>query len=206
MLLFFSLRPFPRHRMPVIFFALALLALLALFTSIVPIVPIVPCKFLHGKVDHLDKLRLLLGQLCQVCHAFFHHFIDRLDKNFSYSLYISYSFLIHSLFIIDPTSLRLRSHLFLSHYIRTIISHCGRHHRVLLSIFALHFCTYNHTDIQKKARHEISLMSSKKEICVRRLFLETRYKFFGALTRIPNICNLNTLLRFSIDDFCQMTN
>ena len=77
------------------FFALALLALLALFTSIVPIVPIVPCKFLHGKVDHLDKLRLLLGQLCQVCHAFFHHFIDRLDKNFSYSLYISYSFLIH---------------------------------------------------------------------------------------------------------------
>ena len=66
--------------------------------------------------------------------------------------------------------------------------------------------TINHTDIQKKARHEISLMSSKKEICVRRLFLETRYKFFGALTRIPNICNLNTLLRFSIDDFCQMTN
>ena len=95
MLLFFSLRPFPRHRMPAIFFALALLALLTLFTSIVPIVPIVPCKFLHGKVDHLDKLRLLLGQLCQVCHAFFHHFIDRLDKNFSYSLYISYSFLIH---------------------------------------------------------------------------------------------------------------
>ena len=87
--------PLPRHRMPVIFFALALLALLTLFTSIVPIVPIVPCKFLHGKVDHLDKLRLLLGQLCQVCHAFFHHFIDRLDKNFSYSLYISYSFLIH---------------------------------------------------------------------------------------------------------------
>ena len=84
-----------RHRMPVIFFALALLALLALFTSIVPIVPKVPCEFLHGKVDHLDKLRLLLGQLCQVCHAFFHHFIDRLDKNFSYSLYISYSFLIH---------------------------------------------------------------------------------------------------------------
>lgn len=95
MVLFFSLRPFPRHRMPVIFFALALLALLALFTSIVPIVPKVPCKFLHGKVDHLDKLRLLLGQLCQVCHAFFHHFIDRFDKNFSYSLYISYSFLIH---------------------------------------------------------------------------------------------------------------
>ena len=92
MLLFFSLHPFPRHRMPVIFFALALLALWALFTSIVPIVP---CKFLHGKVDHLDKLRLLLSQLCQVCHAFFHHFIDRLDKNFSYSLYISYSFLIH---------------------------------------------------------------------------------------------------------------
>jgi hypothetical protein len=27
--------------------------------------------------------------------AFYHHFIDRLDKNFSYSLYISYSFLIH---------------------------------------------------------------------------------------------------------------
>ena len=76
-------------------FCMALLALLTLFTSIVPIVPKVPCKFLHGKVDHLDKLRLLLGQLCQVCHAFFHHFIDRLDKNFSYSLYISYSFLIH---------------------------------------------------------------------------------------------------------------
>ena len=29
--------------------------------------------------------------------------------------------------------------------------------------------TFDHTDIQKKARHEISLMSSKKEICVRRL-------------------------------------
>ena len=29
--------------------------------------------------------------------------------------------------------------------------------------------SFNHTDIHKKARHEISLMSGKIEICVRRL-------------------------------------
>ena len=37
-------------------------------------------------------------------------------------------------------------------------------------------------------------MSGKIEICIRRLFLDTRYEFFGTLTRIPNICNLNVLL------------
>ncbi len=58
--------------------------------------------------------------------------------------------------------------------------------------FSIQACSFNHTDIHKKARHEISLMSGKIEICVRRLFLETRYKFFGALARIPNICNLYT--------------
>ncbi len=39
----------------------------------------------------------------------------------------------------------------------------------------------------------ISLMSGKKRNICKRLFLETRYEFFGALARVPNICNLNTL-------------
>ena len=166
MVLFFSLRPFPRHRMPVIFFALALLALLALFTSIVPIVPKVPCKFLHGKVDHLDKLRLLLGQLCQVCHAFFHHFIDRLIALIK-TLVIPCIFLTHSLFIIGPTSLRLRSHLFLSHYIRTIISHCGRHRWVLYS-----FVSFGHIEKQVDDTHCAS-STNRLEMFIGRLLQES---------------------------------
>ena len=107
MLLFFSLRPFPRYRMPVIFFAW------------------------HSW--HFWHFSPQLCQLCQKCHvnfcvgksgisgksfaisaisasAFFHHFIDRLDKNVSYSLYISYSFLIHYRSVLESTSVQSRSH------------------------------------------------------------------------------------------------
>ncbi len=40
---------------------------------------------------------------------------------------------------------------------------------VLACSFSIQACSFNHTDIHKKARHEISLMSGKIEICVRRL-------------------------------------
>ena len=76
------------------------------------------------------------------------------------------------------------------YYLSPIFNPCVFY--VFIQFLLCTFGTFNHTDIHKKARHEISLMSSKKEICVRRLFLETRYKFFGALARIPNICNLYT--------------
>ena len=48
-----------------------------------------------AKLTILTNFGSYLVNFVKFASAFFHHFIDRLDKNFSYSLYISYSFLIH---------------------------------------------------------------------------------------------------------------